>query len=525
MTIRIHQIVLSPDEDESLLADRAAARVGVSADAVESWTVARRSVDARGGDARLVYSVDVSLKEAADERDALRQKAAVPVEMPEPVVLRPGDEEIRGRPVVVGCGPAGLFAALTLARMGYEPLLLERGAPVGERNGDIEAFHASRTLDPDSNYLFGAGGAGAYSDGKLYTRIRDPRVRQVLDALIGAGAPESLRTDARPHVGADLLGGVTDRLCEELLSLEGEIAWHDKLLDVGVSNGALRSVRAASGTIETNCLILAIGAAGRDTFAALHAAGVAMEGKPFQMGARIEHARGLIDRALHGSHAGHPRLGAAEYVLSADGVTTFCVCPGGVVMSVPVEPETVCTNGMSRSGRDGDYTNAALVTTVTPEEYGPAPLDGIAYQRLWERKGYDAGGGGFAAPAQTASDFVLERAAAELRASSYPFELSPANLGEVLPPRVSEVLRKALAIFDRRIPGFAGAEGLLVGPETRASCPVRIVRDAHRRVSATVDGLYPVGEGAGYAGGIVSSAVDGMRSAEAVVARFAAKKH
>ena len=525
MTIRLSSLSMDVEAPEAGVPIKAARRLGVPPSLVAHWSIVRRAVDARGRGVRIVYTVDLDLSDPSLEADAIRGKRAEAVEIPELLEPISGDEEIRGRAVVVGCGPAGLFAALELARRGYRPLLIERGADVGQRHQDVARFHSERELDPDSNVLFGAGGAGTYSDGKLRTRIRDPRIRRILRMLVDAGAPASILVEARPHVGTDLLQGVVKTLCNELRQLGGEIAWHTRLSGLDIENEMLRAVMTSAEPLETNCAVLAMGGNARDTFEMLSNSGLAMEAKPFQMGLRVEHPRELIDRGLFGNLAGHPRLGAADYTLTAHPVTSFCVCPGGVIMAASAEPGTVCTNGMSNRARDGDFTNAALVTTLRPAEFGQAPLDGLAFQRRWETKGFEIGGGGFAAPAQNVRDFLTGRVAPLLRGSTYPFDVVSASMRDVLPAVVADAIASALKRFEQKICGFARGPGILVGPETRASCPVRMLRDPDGRDSVSVKGLFPAGEGAGYAGGIMSSAVDGLRSAEAVISRYAVPRH
>jgi len=519
MFVRVRDLALAPDEPESLLAERAARRLGLSREDVPRVRVVRRSIDARRGRVRLVYSVEIDLAPGPAEQ-AVRN-GAVPVEAVQVPELCPGTECLRGRVVVVGCGPAGLFAALTLARHGYRPLILERGAPVDERNFDVARFLERRELDPDSNIAFGAGGAGLYSDGKLRTRISDHRMRSVLETLASAGAPADILVDARPHIGSDRLGDVTRNLCELLTALGCEIRWRTTVTGLRVREGSLNGLVTTGGAIESNAAIFAVGAHAMDTFETLKGAGVALTSKPFQMGLRIEHPRELIDRAIYGRFAGSSRLGAAEYVLAAQGVTAFCVCPGGSLVAACAEPGTVCTNGMSNSRRDGQWTNAALVTTITPPRGVDEALAGIALQRRCERAAFRLAGGDYAAPAQNATDFLAGVSRPLAHRTSYPFGVVPRRLVEVIPRDVAARIARALAQFDRRIPGYAGNAAVLVGPETRASSPVRIERDPIRRTSRTLDGVYPCGEGSGYSSGIMSSAVDGIRTAETVIARFA----
>jgi len=521
MALRITNLTLNVDDAESLLIERAAERLGLEVQAITRLQIARRSIDARHQRVHFVYTVDVETADPADESAAIRNGRAVESKVPAPVTSTPGHEEIRGDVVIVGCGPAGLFAGLKLAEYGYRPLLLERGAPIDQRHGDVKSFLNERALNPDSNLLFGAGGAGTYSDGKLRTRIRDARIREVLEHFVSAGAPADLLTNARPHIGTDLLHNVISMLCDKLIALGGRIRWRTRVTGIETAHDTLSGLSISNESVETNCAILATGASARDTFADMLACGLAIAPKPFQMGVRIEHPRELIDRAIYGALAGHPRLGAAEYVFSARSATAFCVCPGGVLMAACAEPGTVCTNGMSAHARDGEFTNTALVTTVKPAEFGQEPLSGIDYQRQWERKAFQLAGGDYTAPGQNARDFLSGTTAPLSRRTSYPFDVRPLNMRKVLPPSVSDLIAGALAESERRIQGYAGSGAILVGPETRASCAVRLPRDRDKRTSVNADGLYPAGEGAGYAGGIMSSAIDGIKSAETIISRFA----
>lgn len=514
--------MLGPDEPDSELRAVAAEKLGIAVEEIAGLELVRRSIDARGGAVRFVNTVEAVLSSAEAEADAVAAGRAAPVAAPEELRPTPGTEAIRGRIVVAGGGPAGLFAAWLLSGYGYRPVVLERGAAVEERHADIERFLSTRTLDPDSNLVFGAGGAGAYSDGKLYTRIRDPRSRLVLERLIAFGAPPEIAIDGRPHVGTDLLRGIIGALCREMEGRGVEFRWRTRLTGLEIQEGRLRAVETPAGRIETNCLLLATGANARDSFRPLFSAGLDMAPKPFQMGVRIEHPRELIDKAIYGRWAGHPRLGAADYVLSGSGVASFCVCPGGFLVPASSEPETVCTNGMSLLARDGAFTNGALVTTIQPAEFGGGPLDGLDYQRRWEHDAFMAGGGDYSAPAQRASDFLKGRLRALGGSTSYPFGVKAARMEALLPKSVGAAVATALRAFEKRIPGFAGEAAVLVGPEARASCPVRILRDRERMASPSADGVYPAGEGSGYASGIMSSAVDGLRAAEAIIARFAA---
>jgi len=524
MTIRLSNISLPVDAPESLLLRTVATRLSLPVESVAHWVVTRRALDSRRT-VRFVYTIDVALADPRDETQAVRDQRAAHVELPVLHDPAPGREELRGRVMVVGAGPAGLFAALFLARKGYHPMLIDRGAAVDKRHADVARFHRDRQFNPNSNVLFGAGGAGTYSDGKLRTRIRDPRIRHVLESFVRAGAPCDILVNARPHIGTDRLLHVVRALCAELIARGGDMAWRTRVTGLRTANNTLMAVETDQGVHETNCVVLATGSNARDTFQSMAASGLAMSPKPFQMGLRIEHPREWVDKRILKQHAGDARCGAAAYALSASGVTSFCVCPGGVIVAAIAEADTVCTNGMSPSDRDGVFTNGALVTTVRPETFGSGPLAGIEYQRHWERAAFRIAGESYAAPAQNAEDFLADRVGALPRPTTYPFGCHAARLRDVIPKTVAEAVGAAMVDFDRRLPGFAGPDAVLVGPETRASCPVRMIRDADRRVSESVDGVYPAGEGSGYASGIMSSAVDGLRTAEAIVARFARPQH
>jgi uncharacterized protein len=512
--------MLALKEDESVLRLKVSSKLGILAEDIADLSIVRRSIDSRKGNVQFVYTVDVEMANDTANARALKG-GAKPLPEVKVVSVESGQEEVRGRVVVIGCGPAGLFAALELARHGYKPLLIERGGPVAERHVSVGSFCSGKGFDPESNILFGAGGAGTYSDGKLTTRIRDPRISSIFAQLVAAGAQEEILIDARPHIGTDRLHKIVESLCADLLAAGGEIAWHTRMTGLEINDGRVAGVITTTGTVETNCVLLAAGANGRDTFELLEEAGVAMAPKPFQMGLRIEHPRELIDEAIYGRNAGHPKLGAADYVLSSNGVAAFCVCPGGSLVAASVEPNTVCTNGMSGSLRNGAYTNTALVTTIYPETFGEGALDGLGFQRYWEELAFERAGGSYAAPAQSASDYCKGICSGAIPETTYPLGVAPLAMSTLLPDEMVIKLGRALKQFDKRIPGFAGDKGVLVGPETRASCPVRILRDKETRVNETVDGLYPCGEGSGYSSGITSSAVDGLRSAQSMISRFA----
>lgn len=492
----------------------------------------RRSVDARRRDrVHFVYAVAVvggfSLAVLDDVRAGRYRNLTLAADDTPRCVT--GDDVLSASPVVVGSGPAGLFCALLLAEHGYAPILLERGGSVSERCEAIRRFRATRVLDTNTNIQFGAGGAGTFSDGKLVTRVNDPLTAYVLRTFVRFGAPEEILTLARPHIGTDILTTVIAAMLDEIERLGGKVYYHTRFLDLRFSSGSVCAAVTDRGEISTGALFLAIGHSARDTYAALLERGIPMTVKPFSVGVRVEHLQADIDEALYGTFAGHPSLGHAEYHLSHNtherGVYSFCMCPGGEVVAAASEEGGVVVNGMSEHARDGRNANSAIAVSVRPEDLDGTPLGAIDFQRRIEQAAFAAGGGDYAAPLVTLGDFLGGRAVTE------PSRILPTYMGgealriaspdTYLPPFVTMALRDAFSAFGRRIVGFDAPDALLTGAETRTSAPIRITRDSESRTVAGYDNLYPIGEGAGYAGGITSAALDGIRSALVMMARYA----
>ncbi|MEM8710617.1 MAG: FAD-dependent protein, partial [Planctomycetota bacterium] len=539
----LRQAIGEPDE---AVLERAAARVGLSRAELKWCRLAKRSVDARGrgADLHFVVQVDLAAQEGrrSQKLDRLvksgKVRPAPPVEgWAADVGAWPGGAA--PHVVVVGAGPGGLFAALSAAESGVRVTLVERGEPIERRGRKVVAFHRGGQPDPDNNLLFGDGGAGTYSDGKLYTRVSDALEPAVIAELVAAGAPEDIAFDARAHIGTDRLHRMLPRLRTRLQ--EAGVAFRYGVRVTGLDwrdapdgpGRVVRGLQTSEGDIPSDAVVLCIGHSARDTWARLIEDGVRLDPKPFQLGVRIEHPQGLITRGRYGEVLGTDTgdvLGPASYNLQSKGAPpahSFCMCPGGRIVASVNEPGRLCTNGMSNSKHSSRWANAAMVTTFTPEDFArygfEGPLAGVELQRCLEERFFMAGGETYAAPAQRASDFVSgEESTGELR-TSYGFGAVPRRVDHLLPPEVRDALREALARFDRTIPGFAGPEGLLVGIETRSSGPVRMTRDRETRLAMGFGNLYPAGEGAGYAGGIMSAAIDGARSAKAAVAALAAR--
>ena len=532
--IRITELRLPLDHPPEALKAAAAKRLGLSEEALVALHVHKRSHDARKKQAlTFIYSVDLEVAGGADAESTLLARFA-----DDPRITQAPDmayhfvarapETLAFRPLVVGFGPAGIFAALVLAQMGFRPIVLERGKAVRERTKDTWKLWRENQLNPESNVQFGEGGAGTFSDGKLYSQIKDPRHlgRKVLTEFVKAGAPEEILYLAKPHIGTFRLVSMVERMRAEIEALGGEIRFRSKVADLSIEHGAVQGVTLENGEfIAARQVVLALGHSARDTFAMLHAAGVFMEPKPFAVGFRIEHPQTLIDRARLGPNAGNPLLGAADYKLvhhasNGRAVYSFCMCPGGQVVAATSEPGCVVTNGMSQYSRAERNANAGIVVNIDPADYGgdaDHPLAGIAFQRQLEAHAYTLGGSNYEAPGQLVGDFLAGRASSEFGSvtPSYQPGVHLTDLATALPAYAIEAIREAIPAFARQIRGFDLPDAVLTGVETRTSSPLRLTRGGDLQ-SLNVRGLYPAGEGAGYAGGILSAGIDGIRVAEAL---------
>ncbi len=537
--LRITELRLPLDHPEDALRAAIVRRLGIGDAELKSYSVFKRSHDARKKHAVVfIYTIDCEVSDEAGVCARLqgdRHVGPAPDTRYRFIAQVPADFHAAGRPrpLVIGFGPCGIFAALILAQMGLRPIVLERGKPVRERTRDTWGLWRQRVLEPESNVQFGEGGAGTFSDGKLYSQISDPRhlTRKVLAEFVKAGAPEEILYVGKPHIGTFRLVSMVEKIRAEIESLGGEIRFGQRVADLLIEGGHLRGVVLASGEeLRADHAVLALGHSARDTFAMLHACGVFMEAKPFSIGFRIEHPQSLIDRARFGPSAGHPLLGAADYKLvhhagNGRSVYSFCMCPGGTVVAATSEPRRVVTNGMSQYSRNERNANAGIVVGITPQDYAPhgeaarpvSPLDGIEFQRHWESLAFELGGGNYDAPGQLVGDFLRGRPSTAFGSvlPSYKPGVHLTDLSPSLPPYVINAIREALPAFERHIKGFAMDDAVLTGVETRTSSPLRITRGRGGQ-SLNVRGLYPAGEGAGYAGGIMSAGVDGIEAAEAV---------
>ncbi|WP_077003358.1 NAD(P)/FAD-dependent oxidoreductase [Variovorax sp. KK3] len=538
--IRVSELKLPLDHPPEALPALIASTLGVAVGEIASHHVYKRSFDARKAELLTVYIVDVALVDSTQEAAVLARHAGRPHVQPAPdMVYRPPVRASEGtpRPVVVGFGPCGIFCALLLAQMGFRPIVLERGKTVRQRTKDTWGLWRKSVLNPESNVQFGEGGAGTFSDGKLYSQIKDPRFlgRKVMEEFVKAGAPPEILYVAHPHIGTFKLVKVVENIREQIVALGGEIRFEQRVTDVLVENGHLRGLMVLDQStghtheLRADHVVMALGHSARDSFEMLHARGVDIEAKPFSIGFRVEHPQGLIDRARWGRHAGHPMLGAADYKLvhhasNGRSVYSFCMCPGGTVVAATSEPNRVVTNGMSQYSRNERNANAGIVVGIDPRDYPGwengatgSPLAGIVMQRALESRAFELGGSDYRAPGQLVGDFIAGKPSTALGSvePSYKPGVTPTDLHAALPAYAVEAMREAFPAFGRKIKGFDLHDAVLTGVETRTSSPIRIARGEDLQ-SPSVRGLYPAGEGGGYAGGILSAGVDGIKVAEAV---------
>lgn len=527
MAIIVNGIILDLGSDEKTAVNEAVKRLGISkSDVVKSY-INKVSVDARRrGAIKFVYSVGIETENEGKLADRFGSANGITVKTYTSPEFTQGEAPISAPPVIAGFGPAGMFAGLVLSRCGYKPIILERGGSIEDRVKAVEGFWQGGGLNTASNVQFGEGGAGTFSDGKLTTRINDPRCDYVLRELYAHGAPEDILQKAKPHIGTDKLRGVVKNIREEIIKNGGEVRFNTLLSDIEIKNGRVCAAFANGDEIKTEALAMCIGHSARDTFFMAAQRGVGFTPKAFSVGVRIEHLQSDIDKGLYNELAGHPSLPKGEYQLShrvgGRGVYTFCMCPGGVVVPSSSEACGVVTNGMSEYARNGANANSALVVGVEPKDFGENPFDGIELQRRLEKAAYQMGEVGYKAPAQNVASFMQGKSGIKIGRvePSYARGVTEGDFNALFPPFVAEMLKTGLSVFDRKLHGFGAPDAILTGVETRTSSPVRMPR-SESLCAVGVDGLYPCGEGAGYAGGIVSAAVDGVRIAQAIMQRWA----
>lgn len=529
MAIKINNIILKIDEDKNILKSKVAKKLKINQSEIKEFKIIKESLDARRkNDIRYTYCIKVTHDNEEKLVKKLKDKDVSLLEESYDAEIEFGNEELKNRPVVVGFGPTGIFAALLLAQKGYKPLVIERGEDVDKRTVTVDNFWKDGKLNLESNVQFGEGGAGTFSDGKLTTRSKDSRCDYVLRELVKAGAPEEITYMGKPHVGTDLLKEVVRTIREKIKSLGGEVRFSSKLEYIKSEDGKVSSIIVNGEEIPCENIILGIGHSSRDTYEMLNEIGVFMEPKAFAVGVRIEHPQTVINKSQYGEAHEHPRLKAAEYRLTYQSkkleraVYSFCMCPGGVVVAAASEENRLVSNGMSYHARDLDNANSALVVTVSPDDFeGDSPLRGMEFQRKYEGLAYTLGGGGSKAPIQLVGDFMEDRVSEKLGSviPSYKPGYEFRDLRECLPSYVIEALKEAIVEFDRKIKGYGDADSVLTGIETRTSAPVRLTRTEGLE-SISLSGLYPAGEGAGFAGGIISASVDGLKVAERIINKY-----
>ena len=529
MAIRINNINLNLDDSEELLKKKVCKKLKINENQIGNLIIVKKSIDARKkNDIKFTYCVDVICDKEDKILSRLHDKDVKFEELKEREPIVKGDLELNSRPVVVGFGPAGIFAALTLAREGYKPVVYERGEDVDKRTETVDKFWKTGELNLESNVQFGEGGAGTFSDGKLTTRIKDFRCAFVLDELIKGGAPSEIKYESKAHVGTDLLKGVVKNIREEIKCLGGEVHFNSKVEKIDYENGKLKSIVVNGEEKPCEALVLAIGHSSRDTYEMLNEKGVSMEAKAFAIGVRIEHPQEVINLSQYGEQYNHEKLHAADYRLTYQserlkrGIYSFCMCPGGVVVAAASEDGRLVSNGMSYHARDLANANSALVVTVNPDDFeGDSPLRGMEFQRHYEELAFKLGGGDYKAPVQLLGDFMNDRVSTKLGRviPSYTAGYVFKELKDCLPSYVIEAIKEAIENFDRKIKGYGDDDAVLTGIETRTSAPVRIHRNTTLE-SVNVEGLYPTGEGAGFAGGIISAAVDGIKVAEHIINKY-----
>ncbi|WP_295155803.1 NAD(P)/FAD-dependent oxidoreductase [uncultured Ruminococcus sp.] len=527
MPVIVNQISSPLNANEKDIIEAARKRLGVSPAEIADAHIYKTSLDARKrNNIHYVHSVIFTLKNENKETQLTKKDPQLTYAAPssfKPVI---STNKAEGRVVIAGFGPAGMFCALALAENGYRPLVIERGECIEDRVKSVEGFMKMGVLNEESNIQFGEGGAGTFSDGKLTTRIKDPLCRYVLERMVEFGAPEEILTKAKPHIGTDKLRGVVKGIRERIIALGGEIRFSTQLEDILIDGSHAISADFTGGKEETAALVLAIGHSARNTFEMLYKKGIFMEAKPFSVGARIEHRQTDVDESLYGAYAGSPLLPKGEYQLShrdkaGRAAYTFCMCPGGMVVPAASEFGGIVTNGMSEFARDGRNANSALVVSVTPDDFGNAPLDGMYFARQIEQRAYQCSGS-YKACAVSVGSFLDGKADLDTDIEpTYSLGITAVSPDKIFPPQVTEMMRTGLRVFSGKMKCFGDRRALLCAPETRTSSPVRITRDSETMTSLSCDNLYPCGEGAGYAGGIMSAAVDGLNTALKIMERFA----